>query len=100
MRMRRRYIAFEIQGDERVSEEELIRGINSAVKPMNLSRQNSVRLIFYDTDSRRGLLRCGHLQVEEVKKVLEGTKELGGKKVKISILGVSGTIKKARKKFL
>jgi ribonuclease P/MRP protein subunit POP5 len=99
MRMRRRYIAFEIQGEE-VSREELTRRINSAIKAMNLSGPNSVRLILYDTDSRRGLLRCGHLQLDDIKKILEDIKELGGKKAKVLILGVSGTIKKARKKFL
>lgn len=98
MRQRRRYIAFEVVGAG-VS----ARGLAGLVKrlahkfPAEDPRA-SLKLIRFDESSRRGLLRCGHKQVEAVKGAL--AEEIGRGRARALVLGVSGTIKAARRKFL
>ena len=55
------------------------------------------RLIFFDESAKRGLLRCGHLQVGETRETLGGL-SVGG--ASFTITGVSGTIKACKRKFL
>ncbi len=52
-------------------------------------------LVFYDEDLGEGLIKCEHEQLREIKRMMESMEELD-----IQMLGVSGTIKKARQKFL
>lgn len=58
------------------------------------------RLIFFEAPSQRGLLRCGHGLVDEVKAGMGEAGGIDGKKARFAILGVSGTIRAARRKFL
>jgi RNase P/RNase MRP subunit POP5 len=57
-------------------------------------------MIFSGTDSGRVLLRCEHKQVAQVKAAILKLKRIGGRDVAFSILGVSGTIRAAKRKFL
>jgi len=100
MRPRRRYIAFEITGAKM--------GRNDVAKALDLTFRGTpdlglnralLKLVFYEAGSQRGLLRCGHKQVDEVKAIITGRK-IGEKKASFNILGVSGTIKSAKRKFL
>jgi len=50
------------------------------------------RLIYFDLATSRGLVRCGHKQVDLIKKKIRSDR--------IRILGVSGTIRAAKRKFL
>ncbi len=101
MRPRRRYIAFEIIGAKM--------GRNDVVKALDLAFRGAhdlelnralLKLVFYEASSQRGLLRCGHKQVDEVKAAMAEIKKIGEKRASFAILGVSGTIKAARRKFL
>jgi RNase P/RNase MRP subunit POP5 len=53
----------------------------------------SIRLVEYDGES--GVLRCGHLQLQRVKAELQAAREAG-----ISVIGVSGTVRAAKRKFM
>ncbi|HID60432.1 MAG TPA: hypothetical protein EYP46_01055 [Hadesarchaea archaeon] len=92
MRERRRYIAFEITKETNTSE--LRQVINFFQNRTPKSEQSVLRLMFYNERSRRGLLRCGHRQVDGVK-----TSMLKSGKI-FRVLGVSGTIRAAKRKFL
>ena len=94
MRQRRRYVAFEL-GGEGVFRSEIARALDESSLARGL-----LKLIFYDGESRRGLVRCGHTQLGELKTALSKIEEIGGKKVSFNVLGVSGTIKAAKRKFL
>lgn len=86
---RQRYVAF-------VTDEELTRGdVKNYLSNLNreLDFSPKVRLIFHERGRGRGLVRCEHMQLESLKEEMESS---GGFTVK----GVSGTIKKARQKFL
>jgi RNase P/RNase MRP subunit POP5 len=59
-----------------------------------------VRMIFLGADSGRVLLRCEHKQVAQVKAAILKLKRIDGRNVAFNILGVSGTIRAAKRKFL
>jgi len=99
VRRKRRYIAFEFMGE--VSKREISWAINHVLHARKMEVDKTMlKLVLYDTDSRRGLLRCGHKQVNEVKAAMLSIKKIGGKEASFVILGVSGTIKAAKRKFL
>ncbi|MDI6883832.1 MAG: Rpp14/Pop5 family protein [Hadesarchaea archaeon] len=58
-----------------------------------------VKLALYDESSQRGLLRCGHHQLDEIKTSMAGAGE-GAKGAPFRIIGVSGTMRAAKRKFL
>ncbi len=89
-KFRQRYIAFRGNG---CSEEELRETLFNLGRELDYS--HPPRLVRFDSDTCEGLILCGHLQVGLLK---ERLKDL--EKIEIDILGVSGTIKKARQKFL
>jgi RNase P/RNase MRP subunit POP5 len=97
MRKKRRYIAFESMGEASVTD--IIRAINSlrAGRPM---LGQSVGLVLYDESSKKGLLRCDHSQVGEIKALISGEEKVGTETMSLKVLGVSGTIKAAKRKFL
>ncbi len=99
MRQRRRYVAFELTDE--ASKRDISWTINHVLHARKLEVDKTMlKLVLYDTDSRRGLLRCGHKQVNEVKAAMLSVKKIGGKEASFVILGVSGTIKAAKRKFL
>jgi RNase P/RNase MRP subunit POP5 len=67
---------------------------------MPKAEQSMLRLVLYDENSRRGLLRCSHEQVDEVKASISCGGETGTKMLSFRVLGVSGTIRAAKRKFL
>lgn len=89
---RQRYIAFEVERD--MPEERLSEVLSELWEELDYSYYVPW-LVTYDRESGEGLVKCGHLQVDEVKMEMEDVGE-----VNIRIRGVSGTIKKARMKFL
>lgn len=101
MKPRRRYVAFEIT-DAKMSRNDVIKALNHSFRRLPDSELNRslLNLVFYDASSRRGLLRCGHKQVSEVKSVITGTGKIGNRKIHFKVLGVSGTIRAAKRKFL
>ncbi len=54
----------------------------------------------YDRQKRRGIVKCSHTSVEEVRASLAAIRQIGGEQVIIHVLGVTGTILSAKKKFL
>lgn len=100
-KLRRRYIAFENLG-VKIGRNDIIKALNRSLHHLSGSGPNRalLKLVYYDASSQRGLLRCGHKQVNEVKTAIEGRKKIGDKGVSFRTLGVSGTIKAAKRKFL
>lgn len=90
-KFRQRYVAFQV--GKRLEKGSLIDIIVDIGQEKNLSPQPW--LILYNQNSGEGLVKCGHFQLDDLK---EGMKK--NEKVNFEIQGVSGTIKKARKKFL
>ena len=88
MRKRRRYIAFESM--RKASERDVLQAINFLRASIPKTEQSVLKLVLYDENSRLGLLRCGHKQVDEISALMPFFR----------VLGVSGTIRAAKRKFL
>jgi len=98
MRPKRRYIAFEVVG--KTCKGEVARAIDSSLCGAPDFDRAALRLVLYEICSGRGLLRCGHRQVGEIKSAMSSVKRIGDRKASFTILGVSGTIRAAKRKFL
>jgi ribonuclease P/MRP protein subunit POP5 len=98
MRKRRRYIAFELMGEASVTD--VLQVINFLRTSGPEAEQPTLRLVLYDEGSRRGLLRCGHRHVDEIKASITNAGKTCAKQVSFRVLGVSGTIRAAKRKFL
>lgn len=88
MRRRRRYIAFESVDETKI--QDVLRTVGSLRASRPKLEQPNLKLVLYNENSRRGLIRCGHTQVEEIKASMPFFR----------VLGVSGTIRAAKRKFL
>ena len=101
LREKKRYIAFKILYDDELSEGEVVNLIRRAVLEYygiwGTSKANPW-LVYYDFPY--GILRCQRENVDYVKASLILVREFKGKPINIICLGVSGTIRKAKIKFL
>jgi len=87
--MRRRYVAFEVCDGKL----DVYKAAASMRKKLG-GDQTGVRVILYDRDTGSGLICCAHSMVSQLKRIVLQSR------IPIKILGVSGTIKSARRKFL
>jgi RNase P/RNase MRP subunit POP5 len=100
MRPKRRYIAFEVVGGE-ASRWEVKQAIENSLRVHYPSVDRAMlKLVVYEADSGRGVVRCGHRCVDEIKVALAGVQKIGAGGASLSVLGVSGTIRAAKRKFL
>ena len=99
MRQKRRYIAFGVSG-AKFSKGEVTRAVTNSLRSLQDLDTSTMRMIFFEVGSGRGILRCGHRQVAQVKAAILKLKRIGGRDVSFNILGVSGTIRAAKRKFL
>ena len=105
LRSRKRYVVFEIVSEQPVKYEDLLDTIWSQM--MNFlgeleSAEAKMWLIqnLYDTTKQRGVIKCKHDYVEHIRAVLSLIQVVGETKSLIKILGVTGTIKSAKNKYL
>lgn len=92
MKRRRRYVAFGVTGSDKKSD--VYKVVVSLCRLLGADR-TQVRIIHYDSSSQRGLFLCNHRLVSELKAAIKDSNE-----VPLRILGVSGTIRAAKRKFL
>jgi ribonuclease P/MRP protein subunit POP5 len=101
LRMRRRYIAFEVDSEETVKPKDLGLEIISCQASLfgdKGASMNRIKLISFD--GRFGLLRCSYSRVEESRAVLATIYSITGIRAAIRVKGVSGTIKAATEKYI
>ena len=98
---KRRYIALEIKGDEILNRWQLIDYIKSCLSQINGLELDKVklRLIELDLQRKNCIIRCTHKYSQKVKDCLQDA-SIGDAKVIVKVIGVSGTIKALRRKFL
>lgn len=104
LRGRKRYIAFEILGEEKVEFLQLVNALWHSI--LNLFGEVETGSINFwlvkdswDEDKQRGLLKCNHNHVSQVRLALALLDRIGDAKVSVRTIGVSGTMKSARKKY-
>ncbi|MEM7824044.1 MAG: Rpp14/Pop5 family protein [Candidatus Aenigmatarchaeota archaeon] len=104
LRPRARYLAYEVISDTKVEFTEVINTIWFSVIGLlgELgAAETHLRVIkdSWNPEKQIGLLRVSHTTVEPVRAALALASRIGDTPVIIRVLGVSGTIKGARKKF-
>ena len=100
-RERNRYLAFEIISEEPVKREDLIREIFSSSGSLLGdvgSSECAIRLLAFE-DSK-GVVRCAYDRTVSTRAVLACITTVKGTKVIVHILGISGTVLGATKKYL
>lgn len=101
LRDKKRYIAFRINSDVIVKRSEVVGAIWYTILDF-LGEQAASDLGFWikDFDNQQGFLVCRHNKVGEVIGSLTLVNEISNRKASITVLGVSGTLKALKKKFL
>lgn len=95
-RNRYRYIAVRVKGDD-VRKEDMIAALNRM--PIGESQDRIDRLWLVHFQEGFALVRCGHLHKDSAIELINRTESVGGKKVELSTLGTSGTIRAALAKY-
>ena len=104
LRDRRRYLAFQVITKTEIPPADIAREIWHSI--LNFlgelgTAQSEVWLVksVYDEKNRMGLIRCNHTAVEHVRTALALVSRVNEVPVTIKVIGISGTISAARKKY-
>jgi len=103
LRDKHRYIAFQVIGERGFKKDEIKRAIweASLSTPGTLgSARAKPWFIKFDEKSQTGIVRVDRKHVEELRFALTLVTEINGSKAIFRTLGVSGTIKRLKRKFL
>jgi ribonuclease P/MRP protein subunit POP5 len=105
LRPHKRYIAYEIISEQPVQYKEFVSTVwSTALSLLGEMGSSEAKVWFihnlYDQQTQRGLLKCTHDSVEKIRAVLSLVTVVSESKSVIKILGVTGTIKSAKSKYL
>jgi len=105
MRPAKRYIAFEVISENPVQYGELVNSIwTSAISFLGEFGSSELNMWFvhnlYDEKTQKGLIKCSHDSVERVRTALSLIQIISESRAVVKIMGVTGTIKSARTKYL
>ncbi len=103
LRERRRYIAFELMSKARFTGNQIVQSIKQEVLEFLGEvgyADADFEIVFYDPDSKLGIARTTDKMEGRVVTAITLLPAILGKKAGIKVLGVSGTINKAKTKFL
>lgn len=104
LRKKKRYIAFKIVSEEKIGFGDLINALWSSILDL-FGEVNTGEINFWlikdswNKEKQRGLIKCNHNHVKNVRLAVALIDRIGDSKVSIRSLGVSGTMKSARKKY-
>jgi ribonuclease P/MRP protein subunit POP5 len=104
LRGRRRYLAYQVISEEKVLFQDLTNTIWHSI--LNFLGEYGaseadlwIAKDIYDDKRQVGLLRCSHINVEEIRAALALIQRIGDTRVVVKVLGISGSIKATRMKF-
>ena len=104
LREKKRYVAFQILSEGEIDFGDLINALWSSILDL-FGEVNTGEINFWlvkdawKKESKRGLIKCNHKHVSEVRLAMALINRIGDSQVSIRSLGVSGTMKSARKKY-
>jgi ribonuclease P/MRP protein subunit POP5 len=103
LRERNRYIAFELVCDSPIGRGEVVKATwNVLLRFLGElgASKTSLWVMDWNEEKKQGILKVNHLSVDEVRAALVLMNDLGGKPVVFRTLGVSGSVKKTKEKYL
>jgi len=102
-REKKRYIVYEVSGSEIESmfviQKELVKKLNEMLGIYD-SATAGIQALKYNQKNNRAIIRVNNKTVNKVKGCFVLINELNNKKIKIWSVGVSGSMKKAKEKYL
>jgi len=99
--VRRRYIAFKVEGEASKREvEEAIRGSVERLYGLNGLWKLEPTLIEFDERRRVGIVRCNHRWLPWMRAALTAITEVEGKPIALHVLRVSGTLRALRRRLV
>ena len=101
LREKKRYIAFEINSENTILRQDMVREIsNSIISLFGDIGASQIRPALMSFEGRFGILRCAREKTIETRSGLACINNIRGIRVSIRVLGISGTIKGATEKFI
>lgn len=105
LRSQKRYIVFEVLSEQPVVYGDIVNAVwNSMLSFLGEIVSSHAKVWFihniYDDKNQRGVIKCSHDSVEHVRVSLSLIQIIGETKCVIKIMGVTGTIKSAKAKYL
>jgi ribonuclease P/MRP protein subunit POP5 len=101
-RERNRYLVYTVTSDSSVKGDEIGKAIwASALQllgELGIAR-SGLRVVDFDEKNQTGVIKVNHRSVEEARLVLALVKEVNKKPAILTVIGVSGILKKARGKW-
>ncbi len=101
LRDKKRYMAFEVNSEEIITRQELIKEISSSLCSLfgdvGVSEINFGLMLY---DGKYGIIRCAKEKTVETRATLACVNKIRGIHISILVLGISGTIKGATEKFI
>jgi ribonuclease P/MRP protein subunit POP5 len=105
LRPKSRYVVFEIVSEQASTFEDFVTSLwNSTLSLLGEYMTSECRIWpirnLYDVRTQRGVLKCAHDRIEHIRTALSLITMAGETRATIRILGVTGTLKSARNKYL
>ncbi|MFH1125513.1 MAG: Rpp14/Pop5 family protein [Candidatus Altiarchaeota archaeon] len=103
LRERNRYVAFELTCNRRCTRDEVVKAIwNSVVGFLGQMKAGKMSLWVMDwSDSRQsGILKVDHKSIKDLRVGITALSRVGESEASVNVLGVSGTLKKARGRYM
>ena len=101
--IKRRYIAFKLTAKSSFSKNEILEALIEALPKTNDQHpldMEYIRVMEYDKETGLGIIRCHHKSVDILRPSFKKITQISTDSVNAEVLGVSGTIKALRRKFL
>jgi len=104
LRERRRYIIFEVMSRSKLDFGEVVESVWNAILDFVGQLKTGKASVWvvkdlYDSEEQRGAIKVTNDYVEDVRAAISLINEINDKKVIFSVLGVTGTLKSARRKY-
>lgn len=101
MKNKKRYLAIEIDCEEKLTRNQFIKGIwNNAISLIGDYGVSKTDLWIHDYDGKYAIIECKKDKINLICQIISTTYKINNNKTKLNILGISGTIKKVKKKFI
>lgn len=105
LRIKKRYVVFRVYSEEKINFEDVVNAVWGSF--LNFAGELNLALSrikimedLWNEEKQVGVIRCAHTAVELVRSVLILIDRIGDRRVVFRILGVSGTLNSAKRKFM
>ncbi len=103
-RKKKRYICFKVDYESvPIKRKDLItliwNSLLETIGELGMSK-SELKLISFDEDRQEGLLKCNHHMVDYIRFSLSLISKIDTNRITINVLGIGGTIRSARERFL